>query len=55
MTRPGFEPCPGLAQVVLHGRETWSITLTKEHRVRGFENRIVRKIFGGKWDEVIRE
>jgi hypothetical protein len=34
--------------VVLYGRETWSLTLTEEHRRRVFENRVLRKIFGLK-------
>jgi hypothetical protein len=33
--------------VVLHGCETWSLTLRKEHRLRVFENRVLR-IFGPK-------
>jgi hypothetical protein len=38
--------------VVLYGCETWSLTLREEHRLRVFENRVVRKIFGPKRDEV---
>jgi hypothetical protein len=34
--------------VVLYGRETWSLTLREEHRVRVFENSVFRKIFGPK-------
>jgi hypothetical protein len=41
--------------VVLYGYETWSLTLKKEHRLRVFENRVLRKIFGLKMDEVIAE
>ena len=37
--------------VVLYGCETWSLTLRKEHRLRVFENRVLR-IFGLKRDEV---
>jgi hypothetical protein len=37
--------------VVLYGCETWSLTLGEEHRLRGFENRVLRKIFGPKRDE----
>jgi hypothetical protein len=33
--------------------ETWSLTLREEHRLRVFENRVLRKIFGPKRDEVI--
>jgi hypothetical protein len=39
--------------VVLYGCETWSLTLREEHRVRVFENRVLRGIFGLKRDEVI--
>jgi hypothetical protein len=38
--------------VVLYGCETWSFTLKEEHRLRVFENRVLRKIFGSKSDEV---
>jgi hypothetical protein len=38
--------------VVLYGCETWSLTLREEHRLRVFENRALRKIFGPKRDEV---
>jgi hypothetical protein len=33
--------------VVLYGCETWSLTLREEHRLRVFENRALRRIFGG--------
>jgi hypothetical protein len=39
--------------VVLYGCETWSLTLREEHRLRVFENRVLRGIFGPKRDEVI--
>jgi hypothetical protein len=39
--------------VVLYGCEPWSLTLREEHRLRVFENRVLRKIFGPKRDEVI--
>jgi hypothetical protein len=32
--------------------ETWSLTLREEHRLMVFENRVLRKIFGQKGDEV---
>jgi hypothetical protein len=32
--------------VVLYERETWSLTLREEHRLRVFENRVLRRIFG---------
>jgi hypothetical protein len=41
--------------VVLYGCETWSLTLREEHRLRVFENRVLRRIFGLKRDEVMRE
>jgi hypothetical protein len=37
--------------VVLYGCETWSLTLREEHRLRVFENRVLRRIFGPKRDE----
>jgi hypothetical protein len=39
--------------VVLYGCETWSLTLREEHRLRVFENRVLRRVFGPKWDEVM--
>ena len=36
---------------MLHGCETWFITLREECRLRIFENRILRRIFGPKRDE----
>jgi hypothetical protein len=41
--------------VVLYGCETWSLTLREEHRLRAFENRVLRIIFGPKRDEVVGE
>jgi hypothetical protein len=41
--------------VVLYGCETWSLTLKEEHRMRVFENRVLRKIFGPKREEVTEE
>jgi hypothetical protein len=38
--------------VVLYGCETWSLTLREEHRLRVFENRVLRRIFGPKRDDV---
>jgi len=40
---------------VLYGCETWSLPLREEHRLRVFENRVLRIIFGPKRDEVTRE
>jgi hypothetical protein len=41
--------------VVLYGYETSSLTLREEHRLRMFENRVLRRIFGPKKDEVTGE
>jgi hypothetical protein len=41
--------------VVLYGCETWSLTLREKHRLRVFENRVLRRIFGPKRDEVTQE
>jgi hypothetical protein len=41
--------------VVLYGCETWSLTLREENRLRVFENRVLRRIFGPKRDEVTGE
>jgi hypothetical protein len=38
--------------IVLYGCETWSLTLREEHRLRVFENRVQRRTFGPKRDEV---
>jgi hypothetical protein len=40
---------------VLYGRETWSLTLREECRLRVSENRVLRRIFGPRRGEVIRE
>ena len=37
--------------VVLYGCKAWSLTLREEHRLRVFENKVLRKIFGAKRDE----
>jgi hypothetical protein len=42
-------------KVVLYGCETWSLTLREEHRLRVFENRVLGRILGPKWDEVMGE
>jgi len=41
--------------VVLYGCETWSLTLREELWLRVFENRVLRRIFGPKRDEVTGE
>ena len=41
--------------VVLYGCENWSLTLREERRLRVFENRVLRRVFGPKRDEVTGE
>jgi hypothetical protein len=41
--------------VVLYGCETWSLTLREKHRLRVFENRVLRRIFGPTRNEVTGE
>jgi hypothetical protein len=41
--------------VVLYGCETWSLTLREEQRLREFENRVLRRIFGPKRNEATGE
>jgi hypothetical protein len=41
--------------VVLYGCETWSQTLKEEYRLRVFENKVLRRIFGPKRNEVMGE
>jgi hypothetical protein len=38
--------------VVLYWSENWSLILREEHRLRVLENRVLRRIFGPKRDEV---
>jgi hypothetical protein len=38
--------------VVLYGCETWSLILREEHTLRLFDNRVLRKMFGPKRDEL---
>ena len=40
---------------VLYGCETWSLTLKEERRLRVFENRVLRRVFGPKSNEVTGE
>ena len=39
----------------MYGCETWSLTLREEHRLRVFENRVLRRIFGPKRDGITGE
>jgi hypothetical protein len=41
--------------VVLYGCETWSLTFSEGRRLKVFENRVLRIIFGPKGDEVTGE
>jgi hypothetical protein len=41
--------------MVLYGCETWLLTLRQERRLRVFENRVLRRVFGPKRDEVTGE
>jgi len=47
--------CSLLFPGVLYGCETWSLTLSEERRLRVFENRVLRRIFWPKSDEVTGE
>ena len=37
---------------VLYGSEAWSLTLREERKLKVFENMVLRRIFGPRWDEV---
>jgi hypothetical protein len=41
--------------MVLYGYETWSLTLREQCRLKVFENRVLRRVFGPKRNEVTRE
>jgi hypothetical protein len=47
-----YPGCTIILPVVLYGYETWSLTLREECRLGLFENRVLRRIFGPKRDEV---
>jgi hypothetical protein len=38
--------------VILYRCEIWFLTLREEHRLGVFENRVLRRIFGPRWDEM---
>jgi hypothetical protein len=38
--------------LVLYGCESWSLTLREERRIRVFENRVLKRIFGPEREEV---
>jgi len=52
---PVFYPKNIILSVVVYGCETWSLTLREERRLRVFENKELRRIFGPKRDEVTME
>ena len=39
----------------MYGCETWSLTLREERRLRAFKNRVLRRVFGPKRDELHNE
>jgi hypothetical protein len=39
--------------VVLYGCDTWSLILREEHRLRPFENKVLRRIFEPKKNEIV--
>ena len=41
-----------ILSVVLYGCGTWSLSLREEHMLTVVKNRVLRKIFGPKWDDV---
>ena len=41
--------------IVLYGCETWSLTLREERKLRVFENKVLRRIFGPRRDKVTEE
>ena len=41
--------------IILYGCETWSLTMREERRLRVFEKKILRKIFGAKKNEITGE
>jgi len=41
-----------ILRVVFYGCETWSLTLREKRKLRVFENRVLRRIFGPRKDEV---
>jgi hypothetical protein len=41
-----------ILSIILYGYENWSLTLKDGHMLRVFQNKVLRKIFGPKRDEV---
>ena len=50
-----YHSVQNLLSFVLYGCETWSLTLREEYRLKVFENRVLRRIFGPMWDKVTGE
>ena len=46
---------PVILPVVLYGCGTWSLTLREERKLRVFENRVLRRVFGLRREEVTGE
>jgi len=44
-----------ILSIILYGYENWSLTLKEEHLLRVFQNKVLRRIFGPKRDQVTRE
>jgi hypothetical protein len=50
-----------ISSLIFYGCETWSLTLREEHRLRVFENKVLRRIFGpnrdvpGGWRKLYNE
>jgi hypothetical protein len=42
-----------ILSVVLYGCDTWYLTLREEHRLRAFEKRVLKVIFGPKREELV--
>ena len=53
VNRPTYKTI--ILPVILYGCETWSLTFREEHRLRLFENKVLREIFGTKRDEITGE
>ena len=50
-----YRPKTLILPVVVYGCETWSLTLREDQRLRVFKNKVLRKIFGAKKDEITGE
>ena len=50
-----LNPVTTILPVVLYGCEAWSLTLREEQRLKAVENKVLRRIFGSKRDEITGE